>query len=728
MEILRFILMNTDPGLTTLFSLMIGLLLVLAVTGAVKQSEDATAMDVAFIYVRRCIMIVLCAAGPLMLVGLYAYAYAVYNFDGDRATAYMLLWYGEFKKSIADLWWCFLVVLAAPMFLRMLMLRWVRPKISGWLRKYRVQASGDALSDIRVEIDRLKAKDFNPRDFYLEGQMFLGLDEKGEGIYMRDEIWRKNHSKIIGPSQTGKGVMLGVLLDQAIWKGWGAWFVDQKPDDFIYDIMRESCEHYGRPAPLVLDLNGIGPGSYGPFIGGTRRDRRERVVKTFGMADNGTNADFFKREERKVLDFLMPLWDGSMGHLAKLLKGKHPEITEPQKNWIREKNGSIESNVSEFMQLDTVRATVDESFNVAEALASGAVVYVRASITDTIVRKACIALIDELVQCVLKTPAPVPTYLSLDEVRFIVSQSLADALATVLSKNLFASIAYQALTDLLNLPDKTLNADAIKGGIDINTQITLTYRANDYETALWLANNTGTGQMTVTKMEKVDVNKGGAEVWGDERSVGQVEETTVTTNQLLALPPRVCALIRPGHLAVILHTCWITVKVAKGLPPRKSAVSAALPNETAPTPAPASTGPIASAESDPFGSDGPVEADPFASLEQPDEADPFASLEEPDVSDAFEARPETGGDPFANDASADFAGPPDEAFAQLSHENEARFVPDTEPAKPTGKAKLTDEQLKAIEAASLAITGARAPKPKPAPKADLSTLDDIEGI
>ncbi|AZG89389.1 hypothetical protein N032_27960 (plasmid) [Pseudomonas syringae pv. pisi str. PP1] len=718
MEILRFILMNTDPGLTTVFSLMIGLLLVLAVTGAVKESEDATAMDVAFIYVRRSIMVMFCAAGPLMVVGLYAYAYAVYNFDGDRATSYMLLWYGEFEKSIADLWWCFLVVLAAPMLLRMLMLRWVRPKINGWLRKYRVQASGDALSDIRVEMDRLKAQDFNPRDFYLEGQMFLGLDDKGEGIYMRDDLWRKNHSKIIGPSQTGKGVMLGVLLDQAIWKGWGAWFVDQKPDDFIYDIMRESCEHYGRPAPLVLDLNGIGPGSYGPFIGGTRRDRRERVVKTFGMANNGTNADHYKREERKVLDFLMPLWDGTLSHLAKLLAGKHPEISESQKHWIREKNGSIESNVSEFMQLDTVRATVDESFNVAEALNSGAVVYVRASITDTIVRMTCIALIDELVQLVLKKPAPVPTYLSLDEVRFIVSQSLADALATTLSKNLFASIAYQGLSDLLNLPDKTLNAQAIKGGIDTNTQITLTYRANDFETAEWLANNTGKGQLTVTKMEKVDVNKGGAEVWGDERSVGQVEETTVTTNQLLALPPRVCALIRPGHLAVILYTCWITVKDAKGLPPRKPAASPALPAESASKTGDAATGSAVAVDDDPFDSEESSEADPFASLEQPDEADPFASLEEPNVTDPFEARPDVDGDPFA---SAD-------SDQDLSQEEEYRFVPDTKPTKAAGKPKLTDEQLKAIDAAGLAITGTRPPKPKPAPKADLSTLDDIEGI
>lgn len=716
MEILRFILLNTNPGLTTVFCVLIGVLLLLAVTGAVKESDDATVMDLAFLYVRRCTMILLCACGPLLVVGLYIYAYAVYGYDGDRATQFMQLWYGEFRKSIEDLWWCFLVVLSAPMFLRMIMLRWVRPKINSWLRKFRVQASGDALSDIRIDMDKLKAKDFNPQDFYREGQMFLGLDDTGEGIYMADELFRKNHSKVIGPSQTGKGIMLGVLLDQAIMKGWGAWFVDQKPDDFIYDIMRESCERHGRPAPLVLDLNGVGPGSYGPFIGGTRRERRERVVKTFGMADNGTNADFFKRDERKVLDYLMPLWDGTLGQLAKLVKGNHPEINEQMQMWVKTKNGSIESNVSEFMQLDTLRATVEESFKVEEALRSGAVVYVRSNINDTIVRKACIALLDELVQIALKKPLAHPTYLVLDEIRFIVSQTLADALATVLSKNVFMALAYQALTDLLNLPDKTLNAQSIKGGIDINTQITLTYRANDFETAEWLASLTGKAQKTVTKMEKVEVNKGGAEVWGDERSVGQVEETTVTTNQLLALPARVSALIRPNHLAVIIYTCWINVKEFKGLPPRNPAQPPTPQAIIAPVAATALTPTSEVAEDDPFASSVAATDDPFASLENHTEDDPFAALASAED------------DPFSSIDTNDITGPSDDQFAQTTADDDERFTPEPLPQKPAGKAKLTADQLAAIEAAGLAITSPRPPKPKPAAPVDLSSLDDIEGI
>ena len=278
------------------------------------------------------------------------------------------------------------------------------------------------------------------------------------------------------------------------------------------------------------------------------------------------------------------------------------------------------------------------------------------------------------------------------------------------------ALTYQALTDLLNLPDKTLNAQSIKGGIDINTQITLTYRANDFETAEWLASLTGKAQKTVTKMEKVEVNKGGAEVWGDERSVGQVEETTVTTNQLLALPARVSALIRPNHLAVIIYTCWINVKEFKGLPPRNAAQPPNPQAIIAPAAATALTPTSEVVEDDPFASSLAATDDPFASLENHTEDDPFAALASAED------------DPFSSIDTNDITGPSDDPFAQTTADEDERFTPEPLPQKPAGKAKLTADQLAAIEAAGLAITSPRPPKPKPAAPVDLSSLDDIEGI
>ena len=67
-------------------------------------------------------------------------------------------------------------------------------------------------------------------------------------------------------------------------------------------------------------------------------------------------------------------------------------------------------------------------------------------------------------------------------------------------------------------------------------------------------------------------------------------------------------------------------------------------------------------------------------------------------------------------------------FADLIPNDDERFTPEPMPQKPAGKAKLTADQKAAIEAAGIAITSPRPPKPKPAAPVDLSSLDDIEGI
>lgn len=720
MELLRLILLNTNPTLTAVFALLIGILLVLSVTGAVRETDETTALEVFLVWLRRAIIIMLLVSLPMFVCGLYVYAYFVYGYDWGMADRYMGLFGHELKEAISGLWWSLLVVMTMPVFVRWVTLRWVRPAISSWLRRFRVKQSGDALSDIRVDMENAKAKDFNPRDFYKDGFFFLGLDGAGAPIYMTDEEFRKNHKKVIGPSQTGKGVALGVLLDQAIKKGWGAWFVDQKPDDFICDIMRESCEENGRAAPEILDLNGVGPGCYAPFIFGTRRERRERVVKAFGMADTGSTADFYKKNERAVLDYLMPLWDGSLGHLEKLVRGKHPEIDDVRRQWIRNNVGGIESNLSEFMQLDTLRATEGESFNVSNALERASVVYVRAHMKDTIVRKACVSLLDEIIQVALRKPLPGPIFMVLDECRFIVSDSLADGLATVLSKGINMALAYQSINDLLNLPDKSLNADSIKTGIETNTQVMLSYRAVDFDTAEWVSNQTGYAQKTVSKMEKVEINKGGAEEWGTERSVGQQEENTITTNQMLSFPPRVCALVRPNKLATVLYTCWINVKEIKGMPPRHAvAPSLVLPAQG-----------TAQMQND---DEVIVEDDPFAATAaQQDESDPFAQVDtaeaEPDPFDSVEIEGDDD-DPTIAAASKEY----DDDFSSI---DEVERDEEPEPAKPIAakQGAISPEQQAAIDKALSGILASPTNQSKKAgaePRTktvDLSAIDKIEGI
>ena len=306
-----------------------------------------------------------------------------------------------------------------------------------------MRVSGDQLSDVRTEIEQLKPKTYNPRDFYLSGQMFFGVDEMDQPVTINDDLFRKNHIKVPGPSQTGKGVVLAVLMDQVISKGWGLWVDDKKPDDFWLDIITESCARHNRPPPVILDLNGVGPGLYAPFAFGSKRERMERVIKAFSLLDTGNTADYYKRNERDVLYDCQDYWNGSLDDLMNILEGRRSDVPgEKIQSW-KENSGSIRANLREWMQLETLRATKKNSLNVEDLLKSGTVVYIRSSLEDAVVKKAFMALLDEVVQIARRQRLAVPTTFAMDEIRFSAGVALANALATVLSKNLNFLWAYQ---------------------------------------------------------------------------------------------------------------------------------------------------------------------------------------------------------------------------------------------------------------------------------------------
>ncbi|WP_110186585.1 type IV secretory system conjugative DNA transfer family protein [Pokkaliibacter plantistimulans] len=570
MEFLKKVILYSDPYIAFALALSIGIWLQMLVTANVVSNHktDTTGFAHVRLFLNRASLILLTVVAPISFLALFTYAW-IETRDVNFANDYIRLLWTAIYTPLLEMWPSAIFVAILPLFIRLFIRRWIVPAFSAWKRKFRIKQAGDALSDIRVDLDSLKPKDFTPQSYYKAGVIFLGLDGGNNPIYVDDDVFTKNHIKFIGPSQVGKGVGLGVILDQAIRKGWGVWFMDIKPDDFIYDIMRESCLAAGREEMTILDLNGVGPGSYAPFVHGTERDRRERVVKAFSLADTGTTADFYKRNERQCLDYIMPVWDGTLKALERIIEKGQADLPQDRKDFIFDNIGSISSNLSEFMQIPNVRGNNDAYLNIKNELDRGSVVYIRSAMKDTVVRKLSMALLEEVIQTVLKKPLPRHTLFFIDEVRFVTSESLADALATLLSKRMSMGLAYQSVLDLENLPDKSANAKSIKSSIETNTQITVSYRANDNDTAENISSLTGTIQKTVTRMEKVIVNHAGAEEWEGERSVGQQEEALITENQLKSLPPRIAALIRPNELATLLYTCWVPIKERQGMPERR---------------------------------------------------------------------------------------------------------------------------------------------------------------
>lgn len=719
MEFLKLVLDNTETFGVSIVSLLFGVLLVLMISGAITHDDESTAFEMTLIWAKRALIIVLISWLPIFGFALYALAWKLYG--KDFAGRYIQEWISILWASAIDVSWRALPLIFLPLFLKFAIWRWVKPFISSQWRRWGVLQSGDAASDIRVEFNRIKAKVFNPRDYYASGKIFWGLNQSGSPVYTPEDEFTKTHTKSIGPSQTGKGVMLGVLLDQAIHKGWGAFFVDKKPDDFIPDIMRESVELNARGELLVLDLTGKLPGGYHPFKYGTARERRERVVKALGMRDTGTNADHYKQNAREALDLLMPYWTtGTLSHLKDLVESPPSSLTDRQRQLILMFGGNIKSPLNELIGLGTLEPAGD-GFNVEEAFMASRVIYIRSDIQDTVVRKAETCLLDEMIQVVRNIRMPNYVLGVIDEARFSMTETLADSLATVLSKKLILTLAYQSVEDPLNLTDKTLNAKSIKNGIETNTQNTLGYRPNDNETAEWLSDLTGETQKTITKMEKVTRNAGGAEEWDGERTVGQQAENLIHTNQLFAMPPRVGVLIRPGIMASLLYTCWVPVQELKGLAAGQAPSPALQSTSSTPTLSHAT----AQAAAAPAITDVPDQApeielqgdDPFADDNDSSPSEVPAVNTDEDVTLTTDEVPES--------AETDFD-------ASIYDDDDAHHGTSLSSDVPS----LSAAQMAAIEAAGAQLTASKnKAKTKPHPtkpaqptKPDLSQLNDIEGI
>lgn len=495
----------------------------------------------------------------IILFGLMPFAFLLVYMITVKLTGnsdFFMKFINETVYGFHGAWALYLSIIIGTFTLKIFIERVVEPYYSNLVRKFRVRQSSEKVSDIREEIKTVKTKRFDATKYFKDDYMFLGLDSNNRPIYEKDEDFKKRNLKIIGPSQTGKGVVQGVIIYQSILKGWITGFFDIKPDDFIYSIMVKACKEAGREPPIVVDLNGVGTGSYNMFENGTQREIISRLQTALNINETGTNADFYNANERSLLLDIIQFFKSDLSDFYQLLCGKLPngkfkkeyfEITQKSRAYVKEMMGHKPLNPKK-----------GSGFNIDKTLSNNRVFYIRGSVTDKLVRKAQTIMLMDVIQSVLRNGKQEKHfYLAIDEVKFLVSDMLSTGLSTVLSKGMNISVAYQTLNNLLNLEDATLNAKAIKSEIEVNTLTTISYRAGDDETAEWAAALTGTRNKTIVRSEEVDYGKMGAETYTGRKQVHQDQEELIPKNKMLSFPPMVAALIRPNILAQVLYTSWI---------------------------------------------------------------------------------------------------------------------------------------------------------------------------
>lgn len=567
-EFLRWVYENAYPGLTYFFLLILAVLLQFTFSGHVTKKTDLSVMDHIISYLRIKLLVFYILL--FVMFNCLVLMIALKTFGKGDGVSYLKMIYGNvLEQSITfSSMLSLITVFLVPYLLHLIHRRFVSPKISAWKRKYRVSQTGDTLSDIRVEKDKYASKIFDNRKYYKDGFMFMGLNQDEEPIYLPDEEFKSKNLKILGATQTGKGVIQQVLIDQSIWKGWGVWFMDQKPDDFIYSVIVQSCNHWKRALPVILDLTGESIGSYAPFEHGVLRERLQRFNKSFGLTGKGTDGDHYKGINRQVMTFLSDYWDGTLQHLDKLISGKDNAIPENKREWIFESTLNIRIKLDEWKLLPQLFPKKGEGFNVQKELEEASVVYIKGRQDDDLIREVCSSLLIEWKDCIIKKKHTKHIFSVLDEVKFCISPTVASALATVLSKDANMSLAYQERDDTKNIPDQSVDKDALKNQVETNTLITICYKCS-FDTAEWIANNTGTIQKSTTRMEQVDTDGFGAEKWTGNRMIGVTEENYITTNSIQSLQKRVGVFMNNEGLAQYLFTSWIDVEEKLKLPEKE---------------------------------------------------------------------------------------------------------------------------------------------------------------
>ncbi|MEW8389535.1 MAG: type IV secretion system DNA-binding domain-containing protein [Candidatus Thiodiazotropha sp.] len=431
--------------------------------------------------------------------------------------------------------------------IRLFIRRYLLPLCSAILRKIRHVQTSDEITDIRSESERYKVRDYSPNKFYKEGKLFIGLDDDQHAIYVPDSTWYETNMQLVGPTRYGKGVILGVLMDQIIKKGDALFYVDPKKDKFAPHVMKQACDDAGREFHYIC-LHDEGIGKWAPFVGGKERDSLARIESAFNLGFTGNpGSDYYKTLEKKAL---------------KTVFSSNKNIIPLRNAMANLEASQINAELEQWSSINSLCPNDGEGFSIESALKNNAVVYVQGSLDDPVIKTATKTFIIELIQESRRLANERKNHLTaiIDEVSFLTSTSLSQALATAVGFRVNFVLAYQSQNDLMNIDDKTVNAGYVYQSINVNTQIKAVYGGADYETAKWLANLSGTITKEVTKLERANISSVGGETWEDNRMIGKESENYINTNTILTLPPRVCIFIQPRNLAKICYPSFVKVR------------------------------------------------------------------------------------------------------------------------------------------------------------------------
>jgi type IV secretory pathway TraG/TraD family ATPase VirD4 len=405
-------------------------------------------------------------------------------------------------------------------------------------------------SDIRdFEKGMLKEKPkFDPKKHFKKDKFFLAEDEDGKPIYWTEETLP--HIQVCGATGSGKGVALGSIAAQCLYKDEAVFIFDPKNDEWLPQVAYQAAQDTGKDY-FIVDLNQA-TYQFNMFEDITPAQQFEMLCAGFGFIKTGNpGPDFYIPPKRKMAEFVSQNW-----HLGQTAEGFYAEYADFLKN----ESEDFEQSFRELAAIKAVNAK--HGLSLKNVVENGGIVYIIGSMRNEAVKAAQKMLLVRLVQIAESRDRIKgnirPICVVLDELKYHISRPAIEALGAARDKGLHVVMAHQSIADLKDCP-QDLNADAVEGAVLENSTIKLIYRVEMPETAKTFAEKSGS-ILVDDEVRTVDRSLSLAESVSDERKLSQSETTLIDMNRFLTFPKRSGVLFGVGLAKIVNTSPYIATK------------------------------------------------------------------------------------------------------------------------------------------------------------------------
>ena len=399
---------------------------------------------------------------------------------------------------------------------------------------------GDAFSDVRTIKNQLpKPIKYDPRKYFAasrkRNRVFLGIDQFRKIVEIPREIWKKTHVQILGPTGVGKGLMACSCLAQAILYGDAVFVIDPKNDEYAPSVLREVCQRAGKLFHFI-DLRRGKPFQIDLLKGISKEDLISLLIAGFSLGERGSDADHFRKNDRKAARHIAGLVDS--GPVSFKLLAERAAVVLPE--GFADKCEGFLLSLGELSELESVQAPPGSiAVGLDEIINEGGCLYFVGSTDDeavVVLQKMLLLRIAQLVAARPRDGEQRHVSIFGDESRYMMSKKLGDLLGSIRDKNCNILLAHQSLDDL-----KTGDVPSPAVVID-NTALRCMYRSTTEEMARWISSQTGT--IVVNKSgQKIQKNAAGGQVGPNETYMSQVERQKIDVNMVQNLPNNVAVVV-----------------------------------------------------------------------------------------------------------------------------------------------------------------------------------------